>query len=108
MGPLVQLGPGPAGSGTWTSLPGHLGPRDHKGKRGAQGPSQREERKRGAKENAEAPGKEGKHMNIRRPRSRTGTAAHRQACPAAQVLLSPVGLCHGRTAGQREASATWN
>lgn len=103
LGQLIQA------CGHLTSGLGSLGPTDHKGKTRAQGPSQCEESKRRAEERAEAPGKEGtKPTNTLRPRSRTGTAAHRQACPAAQVLPSPLGLCHGKTAAQREASATWN
>lgn len=82
---------------------------DLEGKTETQSPSQCKESKRCTEETAEAPGKEGtKPMNTLRPRSRTGTAAHRQACPAAQVLPNPLGLCHGKIAAQREASATWN
>lgn len=84
-------------------------PRSTRGRQEAQDPAQCEESKRRAEERAEAPDKERtKPTNTLRPQSRTGTAAHRQACPAAQVLPSLLGLRHGKTAAQREASATWN
>lgn len=77
---------------------GSLGHVDHEGKTGIQGPSQCEESDRCAEERAEEPGEEGtKPTNTLRPWSRTGMAAHRQACPAAQVLPGPVGTVMGKS-----------